>query len=138
MFSKEFKNSKLFSYALGFFILVLLDQFLKSKIRAPFLNKNFAFSLPLPQGLIYFTYAVILFYICVYIYKNFKKFRGLEIFAWILILAGAVSNIGERIVLGFVRDYINFLDGIFNLADIYIIFGVIILLLRGINLGRKV
>jgi lipoprotein signal peptidase len=130
MFSKKFKNSELLVNALGFFILVFIDQYVKSKIQRPFLNFNFVFSLPLPQRFIFLTYAVILFFICVFIFKNFKKFGGLEKFAWLLILAGAASNIGERIIFGCVKDYIYILNGIFNLADGYIILGFLVLLCK--------
>jgi lipoprotein signal peptidase len=44
-----------------------------------------------------------------------------------LILAGAVSNVGERTIFGFVRDWVYIYTGVFNLADGYIILGIIIL-----------
>jgi lipoprotein signal peptidase len=119
----------LISWSLVFLFPIIVDQFVKSKIQNPFLNYNFAFSLPLPKGLIFFTYAIILIFICAYFFKNFRKFRSLEFFGWILIFSGAVSNIGERIVLGYVRDYIYILNGIFNLADGYIILGILVLLI---------
>ena len=53
-------------------------------------------------------------------------------FAWMLIFAGAASNIGERILLGYVRDfiYITFYKwtGVYNAADFYILIGIVILL----------
>ena len=52
--------------------------------------------------------------------------------AWALVLAGGASNIIERIIMGSVRDFIYIhwrnLTGIYNLADFYIIVGVLVLL----------
>jgi signal peptidase II len=51
-------------------------------------------------------------------------------FSWILIVAGGVSNVLERLVLGYVRDFIYFYGGlIINLADLYIFFGAIVICL---------
>lgn len=108
--------------------LVVIDQAVKFFITHPFLNQRFAFGLPLPSGLMFLVYGIILFWIVVYCRRHFTKFNRLEILAWTLILAGGISNLGERIVLGFVRDYIYVWTGVFNLADAYIILGVLILL----------
>lgn len=94
-----------------------------------YFNHNFAFSLPLPPWLMYILYAAILGLIIWYIAKSFRRLSALAWTAWILILAGALSNIGERMSLGYVRDFIYIMSGIFNLADGYIIAGVAILLL---------
>lgn len=48
--------------------------------------------------------------------------------AWTLVFAGAISNVTERVVLGYVRDFIFIFGGILNLADLYILGGVFILL----------
>jgi signal peptidase II len=93
-----------------------------------YFNRAFAFSLPLPVALIYFLYAVILSAIVWYVYRNHRQFSRPAKIAWALILAGGISNIVERVALGYVRDFVYILSGIFNLADGYIIAGVIILL----------
>lgn len=93
-----------------------------------FKNFNFAFSLAMPIWLIYLVYAVILTMIIYYLSKNFLPISRLSFLAWCLILAGAFSNVGERVALGYVRDFIYILTGIFNLADGYIVLGVGILL----------
>ncbi len=44
--------------------------------------------------------------------------------------AGAVSNLADRLVLGFVRDFIDFNMGfVFNAADAFIVIGIILILL---------
>ena len=130
-----------FKWGLVFLFLFAADQTAKQFAVHLFLNNQFAFSLPLPTALMYLIYAVILVCIFVYCVKHFSKFSNLQIFAWLLILSGAVSNIGERIVLGYVRDfiYISFYKwtGIYNVADGYIIAGIILLLMKNVNIKVK-
>ena len=115
-----------------FAALIIIDQLIKHFVSHIFLNNRFAFSLPVPSALMYVIYFAVLAGILIYIVKNYKNFTGWIWFAWILILAGAVSNIGERIILGSVRDFIYITvfnwTGIYNLADGYIIVGIVLLL----------
>ena len=63
-----------------------------------------------------------------YTIKNIKRISGLGLFFVSLLLAGIFSNMLERILFGYVRDYINlnFVDfPVFNLSDIYINIGVL-------------
>jgi lipoprotein signal peptidase len=76
----------------------------------------------------YGIYAGALILIFWYLAKHFFNFDSIQAWAWILILAGALANIGERIVLGYVRDFIYIFNGIFNFADGYIILGIVLLL----------
>lgn len=93
-----------------------------------FLNSRFAFSIPLPQPAIYAVYAALLSLIFRHIAKNFRQMPTAQRVGWLFVLSGSLSNVGERIVLGYVRDFIYILTGIFNLADGYIIMGIVILL----------
>ena len=72
-----------------------------------------------------------------YVFKNYRIFSFFSSLAWTLIFAGALSNIAERLYLGYVKDfiYIDFYHwvGIYNLADGYIIVGIIILLFKHNN-----
>ena len=131
-------------------ILLLFDQIIKYLVFysfesrtdtvsigiSQFKNFQFAFSLPVPQSLMYTLYAAVLFGILTYLRKTWVSLSFWNWFAWILILAGALSNIGERIALGDVRDFIHFFWGYFNFADVYIVVGVIILLF-GLDRQRK-
>ena len=122
------KNGKLFFWTFVFLLLIIIDQFSKSLVVRPFKNFYFAFSLPLPKWLMFAFYGLVLIFIIKYCLKHFKNFVFAQILAWLFIVAGAVSNIGERMVLGYVRDYIYIWTGVFNLADGYIIVGILILL----------
>jgi len=115
-----------------FAIFVETDQLAKTHAPNIFKNNAFAFSLPLPGWLMYLTYAAVLSGMVYYCARNYHDFNFLSRLAWILIFSGAFSNIIESMVLGYVRDfiYITFrgLTGVYNLADGFIIIGVIILL----------
>ncbi len=65
-----------------------------------------------------------------YVHDNIKNIHLISISFISLLSAGIAANCHERIVLGFVRDYIqlNFVNfPIFNVADIFITIGVIAL-----------
>lgn len=141
---RAFRGSFVFWFLL-FFALIALDQWVKHlafvsgfarqlNLLRPvagkelFKNFNFAFSLPVPAWLMYLVYFIILTAIARHIKNNFYKMRRTEMLGWVLIAAGACSNIFERIVLGYVKDFIFLSDGIFNPADFYILFGIALLL----------
>lgn len=94
-----------------------------------FKNYSFAFSLPVPIGLIYGIYAVVLVFCMRYVGMRYVKMKYKEILSWVLVFSGAFSNIAERISLGYVRDYIHIGNGVLNCADFFILVGVILLLI---------
>jgi signal peptidase II len=135
MFNDLNKNAKTF-WAWGVFlfvVLVFIDQFIKQRAKNIFHNSNFAFSLPLPVWLIYLIYAGVILWMVYYAVKNYRSFSFIANIAWALIFAGAIFNVGERIILGYVRDWIYITafkwTGIYNAADFFIIAGIILLLL---------
>jgi len=117
---------------------VIADQLLKNyifvqrelpKYMTQFKNYNFAFSLPLPLWLMYVIYTGVLLLALQLFIKHFSYMTKTETFGWVLLFSGAVSNIYERISLGYVRDYFIIGNGIFNLADAFIIAGILIVVL---------
>ncbi len=71
-----------------------------------------------------------------------EKLRG-DVLALALVLGGAVGNITDRVRYGYVVDYADLHFGsfrpfyIFNLADVCITFGVLILLARAFLMREK-
>lgn len=120
----------------SFFILICIDQVTKKIPESVFLNYNFAFSLPLPVWLMFLIYAAVLFFIFKYLWSHITFLKNFEIIAWVFVLTGAISNIVERILLGYVRDWIYIWTGVFNLADIYIILGILFLILNHKNVSN--
>ena len=97
----------------------------------PFKNYNFAFSLPVPLSLMYVIYSAVVVGVIVYVVTKYRTISFVHKLGWFLITAGALSNIAERIFFGFVHDYIYvYGGGIFNLADLYIIVGILLLVIK--------
>lgn len=77
--------------------------------------------------------AIIIFTIIMYINKNKPTFLSEKI-AYSFILGGAMGNFVNRVFYGYVIDFIdikifNYNYPIFNLADIFIVVGVILLVI---------
>ena|SRR6476469_10253446 len=120
-------------YAALTFSLILIDQLSKTlavHLGWPiFLNDQFAFSLPLPIALMFVIYFAVLVAIFFYAYRTWHRFQIFQKYAWCFVFAGGLSNIGERVVFGQVRDFIPIANGVLNLADFFILFGLVMLLI---------
>ncbi len=127
--SKNFAFGFWLSIFIDLFLVDLLFKYLAHKQSWPiFLNDQLAFSVPAPPVVIFSLYAIIIFLIARYLSKHFWRGDVLQQFAWVLVVSGGVANIIERIISGHVTDYIFILSGVFNLADFYILIGLLILL----------
>ncbi len=94
-----------------------------------FRNPNIALSIPLKGFIFYFLLIIILAWVVSGIIRSYQSVRIARIFGFSLILAGAFSNILDRWQSGAVIDYFDLpLLTIFNLADLMILAGVIILI----------
>ena len=76
---------------------------------------------------------IIIGFICLYVYKNKPKSK-VEVVGYSLVLGGAIGNFLDRIIYGYVIDFFDFyIFGydypIFNVADIFIVIGVLILVI---------
>lgn len=142
-------------------ILVLVDQVVKLGIINNIKDK----SITIIKGILRFTYCenkgvafsignghvplfiiVNLIIICgltVYYEKNKSEFKGIlsKIF-FTMVIAGGVSNLIDRIIRGFVIDFIDVSDlvnfAIFNVADMFIVVGIFGLAISFICQGIKV
>ena len=78
--------------------------------------------------------GVVIGFLLFYIYKN-KGNNKLENVSYAFILGGAIGNLIDRLVYGYVIDFLDFeilsYDApIFNLADTFIVIGVILFLIN--------
>lgn len=119
------------SYGFFLLLLMLIDQLSKYLIRVNggfyICNRNLAFGLSFPVILI--IAAVIIFLLVIYYYKSsLKNWAKLNSVPILLIVSGAASNIIDRINYGCVVDFIDLrFWPVFNLADVFITAGAIIL-----------
>jgi len=109
-------------------------------------NSGVAFSLPLPNLLAVIFTPVILLGLIVWMVKlsafSFQlagkteeqtticklKAVSCKLLAISLIIAGAISNYVDRVLFAVTIDYIRIFTGVFNLADVMILGGVIMLI----------
>ena len=127
------------------FILFLFDRLLKKIVihLAPgtsddffyftlYINKSGPFSLALPSVFLIAIATVVLIWLT-YLGWQFFKVKNLNRLLGIsLMLVGGFSNFWDRVLVGGVIDiwYLSILTGLnFNLADIYLLSGVLILVL---------
>jgi signal peptidase II len=109
----------------GSFLNVLRPAFGKEL----FPNQNFAFSLHVPVVLMYLVYAVVVVGLVAW-YVRTPSPKWQQTLAVELILAGALSNILDRVTFGYVRDFIYvFWGNIFDLADVFIVGGILLFLM---------
>ena len=117
---------------------IIIDNFLKFiYIR----NTGAAFGI-LSGNIIFLIFITVLliFYIVNEMKKNINN--NLSLLSFSLILSGALGNLIDRVVRGYVVDYISFTlfnreMSVFNLADTYITIGVILLIYIVIKEGNN-
>lgn len=93
-------------------------------------NLYLIFNIKLPESLMYALIAVILAVLIFLLTRNYRQKKYFLIFCLSLIVAGAISNLIDRLAFGYVIDFIIFFDySIFNLSDVYIVAGVGLILI---------
>ena len=133
-------------FSIGIVILIALDLITKSVFDGKIMdfingfigivgtahNYGAGFSL-FENAIVFFVILAIIFIglFVFYEYKTYNKKKHLLYYIGTgLILGGTIGNAIDRVVFGYVRDFINFefFDfPIFNLADVWLTFGVIII-----------
>ncbi|MFH1890725.1 MAG: signal peptidase II [Candidatus Kuenenbacteria bacterium] len=95
-------------------------------------NEGAAFGLKLPGSLgwiFYILIVLIIFFLTMRLAKLWREKRTSKIFPLLLIIAGAISNLIDRLKFGGVIDFIDLkIWPVFNLADIMIVAGILYLL----------
>ena len=106
-------------------------------------NKGIAFGLfSFEDNFIYQLISSVIFIISIVLVVMIIKSNGFKKYSMILILGGALGNLFDRIYYSAVPDFIDlhfqgFHWFVFNVADIFITFGVICLILSEINLKKS-
>lgn len=72
--------------------------------------------------------SILVLFIWYWVVKR-DKINSVSQLSVALIVAGGISNLGDRIFLGFVRDFFDFgLGFTANLADLYVVLGLILII----------
>lgn len=100
-------------------------------------NTGGAFSLLSSHTILLVVFSVLFLVVIVVIDKFYKNNSKLYLTAYSLILSGAIGNLVDRVLFGYVRDFIklDFLDftnfnTVFNFADMCITVGVAIMIVH--------
>lgn len=110
--------------------IIIIKDFLKITYVE---NSGAAFSV-LEGNRIFLIIITLIALVGIYFLIRNKKYKKIETFIYTLIISGIIGNLIDRIIHGYVIDYIDFkLLGndmpIFNLADSLIVIGCILLLI---------
>ncbi len=112
--------------------IVLIDNFLELTYVE---NRGAAFGILQNQKLLFFIITIlVLGFLFHYLYKNISTMSTLLKFTLALIIAGAIGNFIDRLFRGYVIDFIfvrfwGYYDfPVFNVADISIVIGAILLI----------
>ena len=146
------KRNKLL-YLITLIVLIGGDQFTKHLISS---SMQLGQSQEIIDNFFYFTYAhntgvawgMLAGHLCLFIivalisavlmiifFKRTRKEEILTRFGLVLTFAGMIGNLADRIVLGYVRDFIdviifNYNFPIFNIADVAVVIGVALIIIE--------
>ncbi len=94
-------------------------------------NEGVAFGIPLKGPLLVIFLVAVFVILLVLFLRYLRNDKIISTIALALVLGGAVGNIVDRFRVGYVIDYISIsILPVFNLADIFIIAGVLLLVWR--------
>ena len=127
------------------YVIQLDKKFLGSEILSTkFLNISLIWNEGIAFGLFSFTdndsyniLTILILLVILAILFMITKSKGIEIYALSMILGGALGNVYDRIIYKKVPDFIDFHIGefhwfIFNVSDIFITIGVILMIISEI------
>ncbi len=137
-------------------ILILIDQIIKiavSNMNNIVIIKNFlnltyventgaAFSILESKRIFLIIIGIVALYLIYkFLIKN-KKLTTLEILIYSLLIGGIIGNLIDRVIYGYVIDYLEFIlfnhyMPIFNFADICIVIGTTLFLFKTIKEEKK-
>jgi signal peptidase II len=105
-------------------------------------NTGIAFGFFKDQGIVFIVIPAIAIFLLVfniyYYRQNNEALRRIYIVAFSLILGGAIGNLIDRVVYGYVIDFIDFrVWPVFNIADSAITIGAIIIAFKCFRLSAK-
>lgn len=93
-------------------------------------NHGLSFNLPVPVFIPLLVAAIAITAAIVYAKREGEKLNTLTIIALAFFIGGTLGNAFDRFTLGYVRDWIAIYRSIFNLADLFILFGLGTLILK--------
>jgi len=94
-------------------------------------NRGIAFGIPMLPGVFYFLTCLIFIFLVIAGLNFWRQEKYFALSGIFLIFFGALSNLIDRLRFGYVIDYLNLAFWpVFNLADVIIFGGVLILIVQ--------
>ena len=97
-------------------------------------NTGIAFGMFKDGGIVFIIIpiiAIIFIFFNIYLHRQHKEMGWLLVVAFSLILGGALGNLIDRLIFGYVIDFIDFrIWPVFNIADSAITIGTVIILFK--------
>ena len=121
------------------FFVILVDQITKAVFSSRdfffgpikiYLKKNFGlpFGIEIENTFSILIVTLILFYFIFYFVRNKSELNYFEATGFSLVFGGAISNLVDRLTLGYVRDFLDVsLWSVFNFADVAIATGLLLI-----------
>ncbi|MDU2026010.1 MAG: signal peptidase II [Finegoldia magna] len=120
--------------------IIIFDKFLKLTYLE---NRGAAFGILENKKIILMIFTLLIIgFVIVYIFKNYKSLVSFEKVIYGLLLGGALGNLIDRIFRGYVIDFIsvrlpfNYDFPVFNVADIAVVVSCILLVIFSLK-GQK-
>ena len=123
------------------YVIHLSNKFMNSEIfSSKFLNISLVWNEGIAFGLfsfnqvnLYNTLTIIISLVILIVFVLIIKNEGFKKYAFLMIFGGAIGNLFDRIIYNAVPDFIDFHIGkfhwfVFNVSDIFITFGIIIVI----------
>lgn len=137
-------------------IVIIVDQILKSIVNRSILlnhhikiinhffyishvhNEGAAWSIMSGNRVFLIMIAIISIIVVYKVFMEKSELNKYNIFVYSLLLGGIIGNLIDRIIYGYVIDYIELIFGnyhypIFNLADICIVISIILIIVKSIQ-----
>ena len=130
LISKHYIQKYLLDYPIRINDYLILDIYYNKGVAFSFLDSD---SIVMNYLVTLIVAGVILYIFSIFV-KNYKNLNNIDYSAYILILGGALGNFLDRFINQSVMDFIIihyedvYFPGIFNIADMFITIGVIMLL----------
>lgn len=103
-------------------LTVFIDQLFKHNLNSVIFNTGASFGILKGYAILLTIISIAI--IALLVYLSYKTKDNLLLWSYALIIGGAASNLLDRVMLGFVIDYIPFpFFPTFNLADVMITVG---------------
>ncbi|WP_311516229.1 signal peptidase II [uncultured Anaerococcus sp.] len=124
-----------------------VNNFIENPIKSPIINLTYlenrgaAFGILQDKRVLFIllTTAIVL-YLLYYFIRNIKKSPFILNFAFAMIISGAIGNFYDRLLQGYVVDFIEFAFinfPVFNVADIFVTIGCALMVIYILFYGEK-